>query len=36
VRERERRYEINGTDSRVLATVGAFRVVAERNLERTA
>lgn len=27
-------YEINGTDSRVLATVGAFRVIAESNLER--
>jgi hypothetical protein len=35
VRDRERTYEINGMDSRVLATAGAFRVVAERDLERT-
>jgi len=34
VRDRDRTYEINGTDSRVLATVGAFRVVAERDLGR--
>ena len=34
VRERDRTYELNGTDSRVLATVGAFRVVAESDLER--
>ena len=34
VRDRDRTYEINGTDSRVLATVGAFRVVAESDLER--
>jgi hypothetical protein len=34
VQERERTYEMNGTDSRVLATVGAFRVVAEGDLER--
>lgn len=34
VRERDRTYEMNGTDSRVLATVGAFRVVAESDLER--
>jgi hypothetical protein len=27
-----RRYELNGEDSRTLATVGAFRVVAERDL----
>ena len=27
VRERDRVYEINGTESRMLATVGAFRVV---------
>ena len=34
VRDRDRTYELNGTDSRVLATVGAFRVVAESDLER--
>jgi hypothetical protein len=34
VRDRDRTYEINGRDSRVLATVGAFRVVAEGDLER--
>ena len=28
----EHRYELNGDDSRTLATVGAFRVVAERDL----
>lgn len=32
VRERERVYEINGTESRMLATVGAFRVVSETDL----
>lgn len=32
VRERNRVYEINGEESRVLATVGAFRVVAESDL----
>jgi hypothetical protein len=32
VRDRERVYEINGTESRLLATVGAFRVVAESDL----
>ena len=32
VRERYRVYEIDGTDSRLLATVGAFRVVAESDL----
>jgi len=31
--ERDRTYELNGTDSRLLATVGAFRVVAESDLE---
>ena len=31
--ERDRIYELNGTDSRLLATVGAFRVVAESDLE---
>jgi len=30
--ERERTYEINREDSRMLATVGAFRVVSERDL----
>jgi len=33
VRERDRVYEINGTESRMLATVGAFRVVSERDLQ---
>jgi hypothetical protein len=32
VRERDRVYEITGTESRMLATVGAFRVVAESDL----
>jgi hypothetical protein len=32
VRERDRLYEINGTESRMLATVGAFRVVSESDL----
>lgn len=32
VRDRDRLYEINGTESRMLSTVGAFRVVAERDL----
>jgi hypothetical protein len=32
VRERDRVYEINGTESRILATVGAFRVVADSDL----
>jgi hypothetical protein len=32
VRERDRVYEIDGTESRLLATVGAFRVVAESDL----
>src|SRR5262245_61168719 len=32
VRERDRVYEINGTESRMLATVGAFRVVSESGL----
>ena len=32
VRERDRAYEINGAESRMLATVGAFRVVAESDL----
>jgi hypothetical protein len=34
VRDRDRTYEINGSDSRLLATVGAFRVIAESDLER--
>ena len=33
VRGRDRDYEINGNQSRVLATVGAFRVVSSRDLE---
>lgn len=32
VRDRDRVYEINGEESRMLATVGAFRVVAEGDL----
>jgi hypothetical protein len=32
VLERDRVYEINGTESRMLATVGAFRVVSESDL----
>jgi hypothetical protein len=32
VRERDRIYEINGTESRMLATIGAFRVVSESDL----
>jgi hypothetical protein len=32
VRVRDRDYEINGNQSRVLATVGAFRVVSSRDL----
>ena len=32
VRERDRVYEIDGTESRALATIGAFRVVAESDL----
>jgi hypothetical protein len=32
VRERDRVYEINGAESRMLATVGAFRVVSESDL----
>ena len=33
VRLRDREYEMNGNESRVLATVGAFRVVSSRDLE---
>ena len=32
VRERDRVYEIDGAESRMLATIGAFRVVAESDL----
>jgi DNA-binding PadR family transcriptional regulator len=32
VRERDRVYEIDGSESRALATIGAFRVVAESDL----
>jgi hypothetical protein len=32
VRERERVYEIDGAESRALATIGAFRVIAETDL----
>src|SRR5262245_29595844 len=32
VRDRDRVYEIDGTECRMLATVGAFRVVAENDL----
>jgi hypothetical protein len=32
VRDRDRVYEINGAESRTLATLGAFRVVAESDL----
>jgi hypothetical protein len=32
VRDRDCVYEINGTESRILATVGAFRVVSESDL----
>jgi hypothetical protein len=31
--ERENLYELNGEDARMLATIGAFRVVAEHDLE---
>jgi DNA-binding MarR family transcriptional regulator len=33
IRERDRIYEINGDESRVLGTIGAFRVVAESDLD---
>ena len=32
VRERDRVYEINGAEGRMLATIGAFRVVSESDL----
>jgi DNA-binding MarR family transcriptional regulator len=35
VRSRERTHAIDGSDSRLLATVGAFRVVTERDLEQS-
>jgi len=31
VRDRERVYDIDGAESRALATIGAFRVVAESD-----
>lgn len=33
VLDRDRVYELNGEDSRTLATIGAFRVVSERDLD---
>ena len=33
VRERDRIYEINGTESRMLGTIGAFRVVSESDVQ---
>jgi DNA-binding MarR family transcriptional regulator len=33
VRDRDRDYTLNGSESRSLATVGAFRVVSERDLQ---
>jgi hypothetical protein len=32
VQERDRMYDVNGAESRMLATIGAFRVVAESDL----
>ena len=32
VRDRDRLYEVDGTETRILATVGAFRVVSESDL----
>jgi hypothetical protein len=32
VHDRDRDYSLNGSDSRALATIGAFRVVSERDL----
>jgi DNA-binding MarR family transcriptional regulator len=32
VHDRDRDYSLNGSDSRTLATIGAFRVVSERDL----
>lgn len=31
--DRERLYELHGDDSRTLATIGAFRVISERDLD---
>src|SRR5205814_4150646 len=31
--ERENLYELNGEDARMLATIGAFRIVAEHDLD---
>src|SRR5437868_5171996 len=31
--DREHRYELNGDDTRSLATIGVFRVVSERDLQ---
>jgi len=36
VRERDRVYEIDWAESRALATIGAFRVVAESDLQPSA
>jgi hypothetical protein len=36
VRDRDRVYEINGEQGRMLATVGAFRVVSESHLHEGA
>jgi hypothetical protein len=36
VRDRERTYEINGAESRMLATIGAFRVVVRERRTRPA
>ena len=36
VRERDRVYEIDGTESRMLATIGAFRVVVRERSARPA
>lgn len=33
VHDRDRDYTLNGSESRALATVGAFRVVSERDLQ---
>jgi hypothetical protein len=36
VHDRDRVYEIDGSESRMLATIGAFRVVSERDLDEAA
>jgi hypothetical protein len=33
VHERQRSYKINGAESRILATIGAYRVVSEMDLD---